>query len=114
MRHRFRPARDLFNELIRAFTEQRDAHKGEEWLLNAGQSGWTPERAAFDAVVVLYAEIDAGKAEEWLSRAQQTEYRLPNESFTAVIQAFLRTGNVAKVNEWLSRMLAEGRAPDDA
>uniref|UniRef100_A0A7S1S2U5 Pentacotripeptide-repeat region of PRORP domain-containing protein n=1 Tax=Alexandrium catenella TaxID=2925 RepID=A0A7S1S2U5_ALECA len=114
MRQRVRPGKELFNMLIRMFSDHHDAPKVEEWLLNAGQSGWTPEQAAFDAVVLLYADVDALKAEEWLSRGQQTEYRLPDECYGAVVQAFLRLGNSSKVNEWLSRMLGENRVPSDS
>jgi len=114
MRLRVRPCKELFNTIIRVFSDQRNAPKVEEWLLNAGQSGWTPEQAAFEAVVLLYADLDASKAEEWLSRGQQTEYRLPDACYSAVVQAFLRQGNSSKVNEWLSRMLAEDRVPNDS
>merc|ERR1740123_567717 len=101
-RHQVRPAKELFDMVIRMFADKRDPVKVEEWLLNAGQSGWTPEQAAFESVVLLYAEVDPVKAEEWLTRAQQTEYRLPDTCFSAVVQVFLRVGSAAKVNEWLS------------
>jgi len=110
-RYQVRPAKELFDVVIRMFADKRDPHKVEEWLLNAGQSGWTPEQAAFESVVLLYAEADPTKAEEWLTRAQQTEYRLPDVCFSAIVEVFLRVGNAPKVNEWLSWMLAEGRSP---
>lgn len=116
MRLRIRPHKDMFDSVIRLFADMRQAAKVEEWLLNAGQSGWTPEQGAFEAVVVLYAEAQLSvKAEEWLSRALQTEYRLPDACFAAVVEALLRSGSSAgKANEWLARMLAEGRSPDEA
>lgn len=111
---RLRPLKEVFDSVIRLFSERRDALKVEEWLLNAGQSGWTPEQAAFESVIMLYAAIDPTKAEEWVSRAQQTEYRLPDSCFDAVVRAFTRTGNAAKASESLARMLADERVPSDA
>jgi len=111
---RMRPSKEIFDVIIRMFAERCDAPKVEEWLLNAGQSGWTPEQAAFVSVVQLYAQVDSLKAEEWLSRAQQTEYRLPADCFESVIRSFTRTGNAAKTNDWLSRMLSDERMPSES
>jgi len=111
---RLRGSPEIFDIIIRMFSERRDALKVEEWLLNAGQSGWTPGQEAFESVVQLFAQIDAAKAEEWLSRAQQTEYRLPDICFDVVIRAFLRVSNASKANEWLSRMLNDGRVPSES
>jgi pentatricopeptide repeat protein len=113
LHNRLRPSKEIFDVMIRMFSERGDALKVEEWLLNAGQSGWTPEPAAFESVVMLYAQIDAAKAEEWLSRAQQTEYRLPDTCFDVVVRAFLRVRNPQKANEWLSRMHSDGRSPSE-
>jgi len=114
MRMGVQPSKQMFDNVIGAFAEKRDAAKVEEWLLQAGQSGWTPDQAAFDAVVLLYAERDSLKAEEWLTRYQQTEYRLPDECYDAVILAFVRGNNVHKANEWLSRMMFQHRLPSDS
>lgn len=111
---RIRPPQEVFDAMIRMFADYADALKVEQWLLEAGQSGWTPEPTAFEHVVFLFAQIDSTKAEEWLSRAQQTDYRLPNTCFEAVVQAFVRAGNAPKANEWLSRMLNDERVPSDA
>jgi hypothetical protein len=111
---RLRGSPEIFDIMIRMFSERRDALKVEEWLLNAGQSGWTPGQEAFESVVQLFAQIDAAKAEERLSRAQQTEYRLPDLCFDVVIRAFLRVSNASKANEWLSRMLNDGRSPSES
>eukprot|EP00928_Gymnodinium_smaydae_P020442 TRINITY_DN178_c2_g1_i1.p1 TRINITY_DN178_c2_g1~~TRINITY_DN178_c2_g1_i1.p1 ORF type:complete len:672 (-),score=120.87 TRINITY_DN178_c2_g1_i1:66-2081(-) len=108
------PPKSVFNIVIRMFVELRDAMKVEQWLLKAGQSGWTPEQGAFDAVVLLFSDTDAVKAEEWLSRALRTDYRLPDACFEAVVRAFLRNRDVAKANEWLSRAHADKRLPSDA
>jgi len=110
---RMRPSRELFGVVISMFRQRREAQKVEKWLFNAGQSGWTPEQSAFEAVVTLYAERDCLKAEEWLSRALQTEYRLPDSCYDAVVQGFTRAGNATKANEWLSRMLGGDRTPSD-
>lgn len=109
-----RPSKEIFDVIIRLFSDRGDALKVEEWLLHAGQSGWTPESPAFEAVVLLYAQIDAAKAEEWLSRAQQTEYRLSDMCFEAVVKAFVRVGNHKKAHDWLSRMLNDDRHPSEA
>eukprot|EP00927_Polykrikos_kofoidii_P034548 TRINITY_DN29297_c0_g1_i1.p1 TRINITY_DN29297_c0_g1~~TRINITY_DN29297_c0_g1_i1.p1 ORF type:complete len:1542 (+),score=258.49 TRINITY_DN29297_c0_g1_i1:62-4627(+) len=103
------PKKEFFNTTIRMFAELRDAAKVETWLLKAGQSGWTPEQAAFDAVVLLFAEANPFKSEEWLSRALQTDYRLSDECFEAVVRAFCRMGAAAKANGWLARMHADNR-----
>jgi len=113
MRMRLRPSKELFDAIIQAYSDKRDVWKVEEWLLHAGQSGWTPAQPAFEAVVTLYAERDVAKAEEWLSRAQQTEYTLPDQCFDAVIHALATAGDAAKVSDWLVRMVSDGRSPSD-
>jgi hypothetical protein len=108
--------KDAFNDVLGMFVQRRDALKVEHWLLKAGQSGCTPGQDAFDAVVLLFAEVDPAKAEEWLSRALRTEYRLPDSCFEAVIRAWLRTAQpdaVSKANHWLSKMHGDQRVPSD-
>jgi len=104
---RMRPSMQIFSVVISMFTQLRDAPRVEKWLLIAGQSGWTPEQWAFEAVVLLFAERDCLKAEEWLSRAQQMEHRLPDSCYDAVVQSFMRAGNATKASEWRSRMGVE-------
>ena len=87
--------------------------KVEEWLLNAGQSGWTPEQFAFESVVLLFSERDVAKAEEWLSRSLQTDYRLPDVCYDAVVQALVLSRDSMRVADWIQRMVQDGRTPND-
>lgn len=113
MHLRMRPSKSLFDVLIRVFAERRDVWKVEEWLLNAGQSGWTPEQFAFESVVLLFSERDVAKAEEWLSRSLQTDYRLPDVCYDAVVQALVLSRDSMRVADWLQRMVQDGRTPND-
>eukprot|EP00439_Symbiodinium_sp_Y106_P020486 s1747_g2.t1 len=105
---------EVFDKVIGIFAKQRNPMKVEEWLLNAGQSGWTPQQAAFEAVVKLYAEVDAMKAEEWLRRSQETEYRLPDTCYVPVVLGFVRAGNPDKAEDVLAMMKANGYMADEA
>eukprot|EP00746_Dinoflagellata_sp_MGD_P087740 gnl/MRDRNA2_/MRDRNA2_34776_c0_seq2.p1 gnl/MRDRNA2_/MRDRNA2_34776_c0~~gnl/MRDRNA2_/MRDRNA2_34776_c0_seq2.p1 ORF type:complete len:996 (-),score=184.20 gnl/MRDRNA2_/MRDRNA2_34776_c0_seq2:24-3011(-) len=112
MRLQLRPSKPIFDLVINAFCEKKDPAKAEVWMLNAGQSGWTPEAGNFQALVTLYADTDCEKAQEWLKRTLQSGVEPTDDRcFNAVIEAFAHVGaaGAMKAEEWLTRTTEGGR-----
>lgn len=113
------PTKELFDEVIQAFAEKKDAAKVDEWIIQAGHQNYTPAQAAFEAVVNLYSETQALKADEWLRRVQNIDpalnYKLPLACYDGVVRSLLRMKEAVKASSWLLHIMHENAAePSDA